>query len=400
VKTDARQLAINGGTPAFPLPLHVGRPNIGDRRRLMERIEGILDRRWLTNDGPLVQELEARIAALCGVKHCICTCNGMVALQLAARALGLTGEVIVPSFTFIGTAHALQWLGLTPVFCDIEEAGYNLDPESVEALVSPRTTGILPVHVWGKPCDVEALTEIASRHRLRLFFDAAHAFGCTYRGQPLGGSGDVEIFSFHATKFVSSGEGGALVTDDDELAKLLRRMRNFGFSGYDSVVCLGTNAKMSELSAAVGLTSLESMDEFVAANRRNHRRYCEGLTGLPGVQVMPYDDGERCNYQYVVLEIDERRTRIGRDRLVEILHAENVLARRYFFPGCHRLEPFSSLQPGVGSRLPRTEAASSSVLVLPTGTAVGADEISEICSIMALALESPASIPAAAAQAL
>jgi dTDP-4-amino-4,6-dideoxygalactose transaminase len=389
MKTRASDLAVFGGPPAFPEGLHVGRPNIGDRRRLVERIHEMLDRRWLSNDGPLVQELEARVAEAAGVKHCIATCNGTIALQIAIRALGLRGEVIVPSFTFVATAHALHWEGITPVFCDIGGEGHNIDPARVEELVTPRTSGILAVHLWGRPCDTEALAAIAARHRLKLIYDAAHAFGCGKGGRPIGGFGDAEVFSFHATKFVNSGEGGAVVTDDDALAERLRLMRSFGFSGYDRVVLLGTNGKMNELAAALGLTSLESVAEFIAANRRNYHLYRRELSGLPGVEVMGYDESEPCNFQYVVLEIDEQRSGIARDRLIEIFHAEKVYVRRYFYPGCHRMEPYLTLLPDASRRLPRTERVAARVLALPTGTAVGPDQVKAICSILRLALALP-----------
>lgn len=200
-KTRLEHLAIFGAAPAFNEKLHVGRPNIGNRDRLFQRINDLLDRRWLTNNGSYVQEFEQRIADMIGVKHCIPMCNGTVALEIAIRAAGLTGEVIIPSFTFIATAHALQWQEITPVFCDIDPHTYTINPWRVEAMITPRTTGIIGVHLWGQPCNVEALTEIARKHNLKLMFDAAHSFGCSYNGQMIGNFGDAEVFSFHATKF-------------------------------------------------------------------------------------------------------------------------------------------------------------------------------------------------------
>lgn len=326
MKSCLEDLAIFGGAPAFDEKLHVGRPNIGDRKRLLERINDLLDRRWLSNTGPYVREFEQRVADMLGVKHCIAMCNGTVALEIAFRAAGLNGEVIVPSFTFIATAHALQWQEITPVFCDIDPHTHNMDPRQVERMITPRTTGIVGVHVWGRPCDVEALTEIAHRHNLTLLFDAAHAFGCSYKGQMIGNFGDAEVFSFHATKFFNTFEGGAVVTNDDDLAAKIRLMKNFGFTWYDKVDYIGTNGKMNEVSAAMGLTSLESMDEFIAANYRNYNQYHQELADVPAVHLLVYDDKEKCNYQYVVLEVDEAVTLVDRDQLVDILFAENVLA--------------------------------------------------------------------------
>lgn len=379
-------LAILGGEPAFPVPLHVGRPNIGDRAALLARINDLLDRRWLTNDGPFVREFEDKVAGLLGVKHCIAMCNATVALEIAARALDLRGEVIVPSFTFIATAHALQWQEITPVFCDVDPATHNLDPARVEAMITPRTTGIMGVHVWGRPCAVEALDEIAGRRGLKLMFDAAHAFGCSHRGRMIGNFGSVEVFSFHATKFFNTFEGGAAATNDDALAAKMRLMRNFGFSGYDNVIYVGTNGKMSEISAAMGLTGLESLDEVVAANRCNYEAYHVGLQGLPGIRLIAYDPAERCNYQYVILEIEEDLAGIGRDDLVRVLHAENVLARRYFYPGCHHMEPYRSHFPHAGLLLPETEKLTRRVMSLPNGTAVGTPQIAGICAIVRLAV--------------
>ncbi len=388
----AADLAILGGTPAFAEPLHVGRPNIGDRARLLERINDLLDRRWLTNDGVYVQQFERAVAERAGVRHCVAMCNATVALEIAVRALGMKGEVIVPSFTFVATAHALQWQEITPVFCDVDPRTHTLDPARVEELITPRTTGILAVHLWGRACQVDALAEIAARRGLRLLFDAAHAFGCTHRGRPVGGFGDAEVFSFHATKFLNSFEGGAVVTDDAELAARVRLMKNFGFADYDEVVYVGTNGKMNEAAAAMGLTSLESMDEFVAVNRENYALYSAGLEGTPGISLLRYDPAEASNYQYLVVEVDEAEAGIDRDTLQRVLHAENVLARRYFFPGVHRMEPYRSYFPQARLHLPQTERLARRVLSLPTGTAVGGPEVATVCAIIRAAVAASAEI--------
>jgi len=377
--------AILGGPPAFDEPLHVGRPNIGDRSRLMERIEGILDRVQLTNNGPLVLEFEAAVAQIAGVRHCVAMCNGTVALEIAIRAAGLHGDVVVPSLTFVATAHALQWQQLTPNFCDVDPSTHNLDPVEVERAITPRTTGILGVHLWGRPCAVEALTEIAERRGLTLLFDAAHALGCSHGGRMIGGFGTAEVLSFHATKFVNAFEGGAVVTDDDVFAERVRLMRNFGFSDYDTVSYIGTNGKMSEVSAAMGLTSLESRDEFTAANHRNHDRYRDALTGIEGVDLVEYDAGELNNRQWVVIEVGDSAG-LTRDDLQQVLWAENVHARRYFFPGCHRMEPYRTLQPKAASRLAQTERLAGRLLALPTGPAVDSEAIGVVTSLIRRAM--------------
>lgn len=388
-KCKVDELAIATGAPLFSEPVHVGRPNIGSHAAFLQRMRGILNRRWLTNAGPTVQEFEHRLQEYLQVRNVVSVTNATIALELAIRALDLKGEVIVPSFTFVATAHALQWQEITPVFCDVESTSHHIDPEQIEKLITPRTTGIIGVHIWGIPCKHAELQQIADRRGLTLLYDAAHAFGCTLGGKMIGNFGAAEVFSFHATKFFNSFEGGAIATNDDALAERVRLMRNFGFKGYDNVEHVGTNGKMTEASAAMGLTNLESIDDFTAANLQNHYLYREMLAGLPGCRVLPYPEKERKNYQYVVLEIDAEKAGIDRDSLLEILHAENILARRYFYPGCHRLEPYRSLYPYSVYRLPRTEQLVRRVLVLPTGTAMQVREIEGIGSILRLALSHP-----------
>jgi dTDP-4-amino-4,6-dideoxygalactose transaminase len=381
-KKDISDLAIFSGKPLFEFALHVGRPNIGNREKLIQYVNDILDRRWLSNGGPCVQEFEHKIEKLLGVKYCISMCNATIALDITSRALGLKGEVIVPSFTFIATAHALKWQGITPVFCDVDPDTHNLDPKRVEELITPHTSGILGVHVWGRPCAVEELTEIANRYSLQLMYDAAHAFGCSHNGRMIGNFGAAEIFSFHATKFFNTFEGGAVVTNDSDLAFRIRHMTNFGFTNYDSVAYLGTNAKMNEVSAAMGLTGLESLDEFISVNQQHYSLYQNLLSGLPGIKIIQYDGSEKNNYQYIVLEVEETASNISRDLINNVLHAENILSRRYFYPGCHQMEPYLSDFPDAGLRLSETQSLTLKVLQLPTGTAIGEEEIVRICELI------------------
>jgi dTDP-4-amino-4,6-dideoxygalactose transaminase len=393
-KPQLQELAIFGNAPAFAEKVHVGRPNTGNRERLLARINDMLDRSWFTNNGPYVQEFEAKVAEFAGVRQCVAVCNATVALEIAIRALGLTGEVIVPSFTFVATAHALQWQEITPVFCDIDPRTHTIDAAQVEKMITPRTTGIIGVHTWGRACDIGALEAIARRRSLQLLFDAAHAFACTHKGKPIGGFGRCEVFSFHATKFFNTFEGGAVLTNDDDLAEKMRLMRNFGFHGYDNVIYIGTNGKMTEVCAAMGLTSLESVDEFMRTNRRNYQAYRRGLDGIPGIDLMHYDESERANYQYIVLEVDEREAGLPRDALVEVLFAENVLARRYFFPGCHRMEPYRSCFPHAALVLPETEALCRRVMVLPNGTSVDEQVVGKICRVVQRAVASAEAVMA------
>lgn len=387
ILNDCESLAFFRGKPFFSECLHVGRPNIGNRGRLMARFKDMLDRRWLTNAGFYVKEFEKQVAQYLNVKHCVAMCNGTVALETAVRALGLKGEVIVPSFTFVATAHCLQWQEITPVFADIDPQSCSIDPSSVSKLITPKTTGIIGVHLWGGPCQIEALERISAEHKLRLLFDASHAFGCSYKGRMIGGFGAAEVFSFHATKIINTFEGGAIVTNDDDLSARLRLMKNFGFQGMDNVIYLGINGKMSEASAAMGLTNLEGIDQFIEANRRNYAEYRRCLKGIPGISLFPFDEAEKNNYQYVVIDVDPCSAGLSREELLAVLHAENVIARRYFFPGCHRMEPYRSFYPNASLWLSVTEEKAKRVICLPTGTAVRRKDVRAICSIIRLALK-------------
>lgn len=374
-------LAINGSTPAFSHPLHVGSPNLGNRERFLAYVDEMFDRRWLTNNGPLVQEFERKIAEYHRVKHCVAMCNGTVALEIAIRALDLRGEVIVPSYTFIATAHALSWQDITPVFADIDQDTHNIDPSAVRSRITPRTTGIIGVHLWGRPAPVEVLEQIASDYNLKLLFDAAHAFGCSHRGTMIGNFGACEILSFHATKFFNTFEGGAVLSNDDALAEKMRLMRNFGFAGFDNVIHMGTNGKMIEIAAAMGLVNLEMVEEMIVANHSNYQVYSEGLIDVPGIRLLSYDETERNNYQYVVLEVSESCP-VSRDDIIAALHAENILARRYFWPGCHGMKPYRELYPRAGERLPKTRQLADRVVVLPTGKVVDHNAVDVICSVI------------------
>jgi dTDP-4-amino-4,6-dideoxygalactose transaminase len=392
LKTRVSQLAIAGDAPAFGEALHVGRPNIGDRHQLWQRINDLLDRRWLTNNGAYVKEFECRVASLARVRHCVAMCNGTVALEVAIRALGLRGEVLVPSYTFAATAHALLWQGIMPIFCDVNRRTHTIDVRRLEERITPRTTGILGVHLWGNACEIDELVRIADRHGLKLLFDAAHAFATSYRGRPIGAFGNAEVFSFHATKFVNTFEGGAVVTNDDELADSMRVMRNLGFRNLDEVACVGTNAKMTEVAAAMGLTNIESLDAFIAANYTHYLHYRRELAEIPGITLLEFNEAEQCNYQYIVVEVDQDLAGLSRNDLVQILRAENVLARRYFFPGCHRLPQYRDLNPDVAIFLPETERLAQTVMCLPTGSTLDPADVDAICQIVRLAVTHAADV--------
>ena len=381
-----QDLSINGAAPAFQNPLHVGRPNIGSRETFLRYAEEIFDRRLLSNNGPVVQEFEQRVADYHNVKHCIAMCNGTVALEIAIRALDLDGEVIVPSYTFIATAHALYWQGVVPVFADIDPVTHTLNPAAVRKMITPRTTGIIGVHLWGRPAPVKELQEISDEYGLKLMFDAAHAFGCSFWGKSVGSFGACEVLSFHATKFMNTFEGGAILTNDDNLAETMRLMRNFGFSKIDNVALPGTNGKMIEISAAMGIVNLDEIDGVVEANRRNYMAYREGLSGLPDISLLGFDESEHNNYQYVVIEVSENSP-VTRDRIIEVLSAENILARKYFWPGCHNMKPYSDLYPHAGLMLPNTQQVAERVIVLPTGTTVDEEMVKAVTQVIRVLLD-------------
>ncbi|MDB4559372.1 DegT/DnrJ/EryC1/StrS family aminotransferase [Planctomycetota bacterium] len=391
-ESDERGLRCLGSEPAFPEPLHIGRPNLGDREQLFRRLNEALDRRWLTNNGQLLLEFERELADLSGVKHAIAFANATQGIEWLVRGLHLTGEIIVPDFTFVATAHGVLTAGCSPVLADVDPESHLIDVESVERLIGPDTAAIMGVHLWALPCNVDALEEIGRRHGIPVVFDAAHAMGATHRGQPIARSGTASVYSFHATKFVNSLEGGAVVTDDEDLAANLRLSRNFGFAGYDNAVVLGTNGKMDEFRAAVGLGSLEAMPSIVAKNRSNWNVYDEELSFCSGLDLVLFPAGEESNYQYVVANVRPDAA-LTRDEILDVLWSENIQARRYFFPGLHRMPAFADLRRAAD--LSGSLLASESVLVLPTGQTVGHADIRSICRVVRSALAVPSAIRAA-----
>lgn len=386
-KSTVQDLALFGGTPTFASPLHVGRPNRPDKTVFMQHADDIWESAWLTNNGPKVQQFEAALCDMLDVKHAIPVCNATIGLQVAIRALGIdSGEVILPSFTFVASAHCLEWQGITPVFCDIDPVTHCMNPARIEQLITPRTRAILPVHVWGNICDVEAIDAIAHKHKLKVLYDAAHAFGCSHKGVMAGNFGNAEVFSFHATKVMNTFEGGCITTNDDEVARIIRLMINFGFIGKDQVTHVGTNGKMSEISAAMGLASLEAFDEFVVHNRQNYELYSQRIAGIPSLDVIPYNTAEKHNFHYLIVKVADNAN-IRRDTIVHVLEAENILARRYFYPGCHRMEPYLSCYPNAGLLLPETEKLTDRLICLPNSTATTSTDVDGICSVLAFIMD-------------
>lgn len=377
IKTKLLDLALWGGPPLFEQALFVGRPNLLQPEATLQDISQIFTTHRLTNAGPVVTALEAEICELLDVPHCVVVANATLGLLLLLKALDLKGQVIVPSFTFPATVHVLPWLGLEPVFCDIDPHSHNLDPTEVKSLIGPQTAAILGVHLWGESCEIESLQSLAKQHQLPLIFDAAHALACSYQGKMIGNFGQAEVFSFHATKFVNSLEGGAITTHDPELAKKLRLWMNFGFNEKGLSILPGLNAKLNEVSAAVCRRSLQDIPRLIEINYARYQVYAEGLKQIPGIKLYHYNQDEQRNYQYIILEV-QPEFGLSRNQLWQILQAEGVICRRYFSPGCHRLEPYQNNR----LRLPETEKLSERVLALPNGTGIELKQVEQICKLI------------------
>lgn len=377
-----RRFALAGGSPYFVEPLHVGRPNQPDRDIFIGRVHEMLDRNWLANGGPFAREFEERLCSFTGTSGCVVVTNATVGLQSVIKAAGIRDAVAMPSFTFAATAAAACWVGLDPALFDIEDRRYGLDPAIVRANAENPLGAILGVHVWGLPCDVDGLQAVATERGIPLMFDAAHALGSTLNGKPIGGFGTAEVFSFHATKVMHSFEGGAITSNDDGLIDELRKVINFGFVGYDDVRAAGTNAKMSEVAAAMGISMLEQLPTILSRNHENREAYDEWVGSIPGITLVAAQPDSTTNDHYVIALVDEDAYGMSRDDLYRFLHSEGVLARRYFHPGIHDMVPFS----GFGGRrvFPRTNDLAGRCLALPTGQAVDATTIEGIGGLVAL----------------
>lgn len=378
-------IAILGAAPAFEQPLPVGQLYFPEWSAYEEAMRGIFERQYYTNQGPLTQQLELVLQERLGVRHAICVTNATIGLLMAADALGLRGKVITPAFSFIATSQSLTWAGLEPLFCDVDPFTHQLDPTEVEQLLERETvSGILAVNLWGDVCAHDRLHLLAKRHGVPLYFDSAHAFGCAVQGMAVGNFGALEVFSFHATKVLSAAEGGCVCTNDDELAARLRNIRSSYGAGRPVHVSRTANGRMSEAQAAIALLSLQEFPRIIERNRGIFAAYRERLAGLPGLRLIEPQAVSETNYQYVVCEIDTERFGLSRDQLQAVLRAENVLARRYFYPGIHRCTPYDALYPEAAERLPVTDALCGKVLQLPIGQTIddsGARRIGEIVRI-------------------
>lgn len=341
------------------------KPRKIDRDRFYSGLDKVMESGWYSNGGDNVCELERNIAGLHGVKHCIAVCNGTVGLQLALKGLDISGEVITTPFSFLATVHAIRWVGLAPVFCDIDPITLTLSPEKLVEKVSKRTSCILGVHVFGQVCDVDVINKLAQQYNLKIIYDAAHSFMTSYRGVSIGNFGNAEVLSFHATKLFHTFEGGAILTNDSELAKKLRSLRNFGINGTDHSDYLGTNAKMNEVSAVCGLSMLPEMPKVISKLKSIHSKYASALNGVRGVSHITFSKDISHNGQYFPIFIDKELFGINRDQLWAYLWSRGIQSRRYFYPTLNMSEPYRSSTPQDMNVFPVSERVSESVLCLP-----------------------------------
>lgn len=364
----------------FSEPVYVTRPSMPALDEYTEYLRGIWERRWLTNDGVLHRELERRLCAYLGVEHLSLFCNGTIALLVALNALRInSGEVITTPFTFPATAHVLYWNGLRPVFCDIDEATFNIDPNHIERLIGPDTKAILAVHVYGTPCAVDALQAIADRHGLHLIYDAAHAFGVQYQGRSIMQYGDLSMLSFHATKLFSTIEGGALVSRTAAQQNRINFLKNFGIAGEEEVIGPGINGKMDEFQAAFGLLHLRMVDDEIALRKNIVFVYRERLAKVPGLTLLRDIPLTQPNYAYVPILVDPDTYGLSRDDLFHVLRSCNIISRKYFYPLVSRAPCYAALPSAEPARLPVAERAARRVLCLPVYGTLPVEAVHRIC---------------------
>lgn len=349
-----------------------------------EKLRLIWEKQWMTNNGALCQQLQEKLKERMRAPYLELFTNGHLALDIVIKAYGLTGEVITTPFTFASTTHALTLNGIKPVFCDVHEENYTIDETKIENLITEQTTAILPVHVYGWPCNSEAIERIAKKHKLKVIYDAAHAFDVEVNGRPLVLEGDASMLSFHATKVFNTIEGGALVMHDPEIAQKTVRLRNFGIEDAERVPDVGLNAKMNEFASAMGLCNLEIVDTAIAHRKKLAERYCERLEKCRGIRMMNYALAERVgiklNYAYMPIDVEERRNGKNRDRLFEELQRNNIFTRKYFYP---LIQDYSCYRDEYDSRLtPIARRVSHCVLTLPISGTTTMEELDATCDVI------------------
>lgn len=366
----------------FEKPIYVTRPPLPARKEVYAKIDEIWDSQWLTNIGQQHREFESKVQEYLGVPNVSLFCNGTMALQLACQALRLSGEVITTPFTFAATSHVLYWNNLKPVFCDIESNSFNIDPDRIESLISPYTTAILPVHVFGYPCDIDAIETISKMYGIRVIYDAAHCFGVEVNDKPIGNFGDISMFSFHATKVFHTVEGGALTYRDSSLKERLELARNFGFKGEEKIVVPGINGKMNEIQAAIGILMLDLIKEEISKRKQLSVVYRKRLKSIPGIDFREDILDVKHNYYNFVITVNEKEFGANRDELYISLKKYNVFTRKYFYPLCSQLQCYKQLPSSSATNLPVAEKISSMVLSLPLYGTLDEEDIERICDIV------------------
>lgn len=328
-------------------------------------LKDIWDRKWLTNNGYYHQQLEKALCEYLGVPYLSLFTNGTLPLITALQALRITGEVITTPFSFVATTHSLWWNGIKPVFVDIDPVTCNLDPDKIEAAITPHTTAIMPVHVYGRPCDTERIQEIADKYGLKVIYDAAHAFGVKVDGQSVLNAGDMSTLSFHATKVYNTVEGGAIIMHDEQTKKRIDYLKNFGFAGETTVVAPGINSKMDEIRAAFGLVNLRQVDKAIDARHHIADRYREHLKAVPGITFMEDVPGVRHNYAYFPIFVDAEKYGMTRDELYERMKEHNIYGRRYFYPLISTFSTYRGLESAARENLPVATRIAEQVICLP-----------------------------------
>jgi len=363
-------------------PIYVTRPVMPPLEEFVKSLEEIWKNRWLTNIGKFHKEFEQSLCDYLGVKYISLFTNGTLALMTALQVLRITGEVITTPFSFVATTHALHWNGIKPVFCDIEPVFYNMDVNKIEAAITPKTTAILPVYVYGNPCEVKTISEIADVYGLKIIYDACHAFGVTIEDNSILNYGDLSVLSFHATKVFTTFEGGAIVCHDEKTKKRIEFLKNFGFAGETTVVGPGINAKMSEFQAAFGLVQLKYIDEAIKKRRMIAELYRNELKDIKGIKVLHDIKGVKHNYQYFPILIDGKVLGRSRDDIYDELKTHNIYTRRYFYPLISQFPTYKGLPTASADNLPIAETITKQILCLPLYPDLDLAVVKKICELI------------------
>lgn len=354
-------------------------PNLNEFNEILKQIWGS---KWITNNGSFHKQLEKELADYLGVPYVSLFTNGTLPLLIALQALRITGEVITTPYSFVATTHCIWWNGCKPVFVDIDPATGNLDPDRIEAAITPRTTAIMPVHVYGKPCETQRIQEIADQYGLKVIYDAAHAFGVEVNGKSILNAGDMSTLSFHATKVYNTIEGGALIMQDERTKKRIDYLKNFGFAKEVTVVGAGINSKMDEVRAAYGLLNLRQVDKAIDARHQVAMRYREALRNVSGITFFEDMAGVKHNYSYFPIFVDAKLYGMTRDELYSKMREVNILGRRYFYPLISEFSVYKGLSSSVKENLPNAHKMADRVICLPMHHEMSEIDIDRVIEII------------------